>query len=92
VGHEPAVARRLQLADWGTRAAAALLDAIVVCVLAIIAGIATVSLSAVFGDLGGSFWWLLTPLFAVAYYCRTMTRSGRYNGQTPNPSAACATR
>jgi hypothetical protein len=54
---------RRQLADWGSRAGAALLDGIILFALSIAAAIVAIPSG------GGWAWLLLTLVFAAAYYC-----------------------
>jgi uncharacterized RDD family membrane protein YckC len=82
---------RPYLAEWWPRVGATLLDIVVVWAIWFVALIAVALVTLPLGiadDLGGGLWTILYLVLAVLYSCGTMSRKGRYNGQTLGKQAA----
>lgn len=80
-----------QLADWWPRVGATLLDGLIIWGLSIGAVIATAIatlMAPAADDAGGAIFLLVWAVMTVAYLAGTMTRNGRYNGQTLGKQAA----
>lgn len=80
---------RPYLAEWWPRVGATLLDFVIVWAIVLALAIASAIATAPFdGDGLGAAWWLIAAVVAIAYTCLTMSRKGRYNGQTFGKQAA----